>query len=296
MKNRLLLITVVLLGIAILSTGCSAIFHTVPAGKIVEKTYDFKDFTNLEISGEMQYVISQSGGYGVVLTCHENMIEHLDVYQSGNTVHIGVKFGTYSDTALRVEIGMPQLNKLAVSGSCEGSATGFDPASDLAINVAGDSKLNASLIAGKTALDISGDSEVTGTLTATGTQIKVAGASRLNMNIKTGQTGVDISGESEVTGTLEALDSRITMSGDSNCILTGSAGNTTIDLSGSSQMNSPGLLLQNAKVNLTGASYAYIYTNGALSFDLSDASTLDFKGNPMMGKTNISPGSNLKHK
>ena len=57
-----------------LLTGCSAIFHTSGTGQIVEKTYDFKDFTNVEISNAFQYEIKQSDTYSVVVSAHENLL------------------------------------------------------------------------------------------------------------------------------------------------------------------------------------------------------------------------------
>ena len=77
--------------IAILLTGCSAIFHTTEAGPVVEKTYDFKDFTGVEISDAIQYEVKRSDSYSVVVSANQNTIDHLDIHQSGNTLHIGYK-------------------------------------------------------------------------------------------------------------------------------------------------------------------------------------------------------------
>ena len=74
------------------------------------------------------------------------------------------------------------------------------------------------------------------------------------------------------------------------------AGKSSIEASGSSKMNSPGLMLQSADVKLAGASYAAIHTDGALNIDISGASTLDYTGNPIVGKIDISGASKLNHK
>jgi hypothetical protein len=298
MKKLVVLFIAILSVIAMLFTGCSAVFHTSEAGSVVEKTYDFKDFTGVEISNAIQYEVKRSDSYSVVVSTNQNTIDRLDVHQSGDTLHIGYKLhiGFSQDSVTMVTVTLPQLNKLDVSGSSRGNATGFDSAGNLEINVSGASRLNAVLKAGQTGLYISGSSRATGDLTSTDTQIKLSGASDLYMNLKTGKTGIDASGSSEVAGTLQALDAQFKLEGASDCSLTGSAGNSSIEASGSSKMNSPSLILQSADVTLTGASYAGIHTDGKLNIDISGSSTLEYAGNPIVGKINISGVSKLNHK
>jgi hypothetical protein len=296
MKKLIALFLVLLSLMTVLFTGCSVIFRVAGTGEIVEKTYDFTDFTNVEISDAFQYDIKQSDSYSVVVSIHENLVDHLDIHQSGNTLFVGLKLSPFNSADTSITITMPQLNKLVVFGACEGNVTGFDSNGDLETNVSGASKLNMNFKAGKTKLDISGAARITGDLTSTDTQIKLSGSSNLNMAMKTGKTGIDVSGSSKITGYLQALDSQFMLSGASKCELTGSAGNTLIEASGSSKVNSPGLTLQSADVKLAGASYASIHTDETLSIDLSGASTLDYTGNPTIDKIDISGASKVNHK
>lgn len=297
MKNLIILgITLLIVTPMLLMTGCSAIFHTTELGNIVEKNYAFQDFTDVEISNAFQYDIKQSDTYSVVVSVHENQIDRLDIHQSGNTLFVGMKFVPFSTPDTRIAVTLPQLNKLIVNGDCEGNATGFTSNSDLAINLSGASRLAADFQAGTTKLDVSGDSRITGDLTSADTQIILSGASRFDMTLKTGKTEIDASGDSEVRGSLHALDCGITLSGASICELIGSAGNGVIVASGDSNLNSPDLTLQSADVKLTGASEASFYTNGMLNIDINGDSTLNYYGNPSIGKTNISGASKLNHK
>lgn len=295
--RKIVVLSLILLSlITMLFAGCSVFFHVAGTGDVVEKTYSFKDFTNVEISDAVQYEVKQSDSYSVIVSTKENIVDHLDVYQSGNTLHIGFKFGFYSHDGTVVMVTLPQLNKLEVSGSCQGKATGFDSTGDLEINVSGASAVDMKIKAGQTGIDISGASKITGELTSTDTQIKLEGASHLNMSLKTGKIEMDVSGSSDVTGVLQALDSQFKISGASNCDMTGLAGYTLIEVTGSSDMNSPGLTLQSADVKLDGASHARIYTDGALDIVVSGSSTLDYSGNPTIGKIDISGASKINHK
>ena len=136
--------------VAILLTGCSAIFHTSEAGSIVSKTYDFKDFTGVEISDAIQYEVKQSNSYSVVVSANQNTIDHLDVHQTGNTLHIGYKFsiGIFQDSPTTVAVTLPQLNKLEVSGSSRGNVAGFDSTGNMEIKISGASRLNTGIKAG----------------------------------------------------------------------------------------------------------------------------------------------------
>ena len=297
-KFIILTITVLTAAVTLLTTGCSAIFHTTELGDIVIKTYDFTGYTSVQLSDDFYYNISQSDTYSVSVSTYSNLVGHLDIHQSGNTLFVGMKhiLSIGISKNLSITITMPQLNKLVVSGDCKGSATGFISNNDLDLNLSGASRLDADLQAGTTKLNISGDSKINGDLTSADTQIELSGDSDLNMTMKTGRIGITASGDSEVRGSLQALDCRITLLGASTCTLTGSCGNTVIAGSGESNVNSPELIALSADVTLTGASRTSIYTDGTLNIDINGDSTLNYSGSPSIGKILISGDSKVNHK
>jgi hypothetical protein len=296
MKKSIMFFVILLTLTAMLLAGCSAIFHTSGTGQIVEKTYDFKDFTNVEISNAYQYEITQSDNYSVVVSTPESLVDHLDIHISGNTLYIGMKFVLFSSSNLKITITMPQLINLSVTGACDGTATGFDSNSNLEIYLSGASRLDANFKAGITKLDISGDSRITGNLTAADTEIILSGASDLNMTMQTGNTVITASGSSDIRGSLQAADCQFNLSGASTCNISGAAGKTVIAASGASDFNSSGFTAQTADVKLTGASDASIRVNGTMNVDISGASTLNYSGNPTIGKIDISGASKMSHK
>ena len=295
MKKLIILGTIITFAAALL-TGCSAVFHTTGTGQIIDKTYDFKDFTNIELSSSYQYDFRQADTYSVVISAPQSTLDRVDIRQSGNTLVVSMRYIPFSSSNARITITLPQLNKLTVSGSCDGSATGFSSNNDLEIGVSGSSRLDADFKAAKTGINVSSSSNATGKLTAADTQIKVHNSSNLNMTMQTGNTTMEVSGSSTVRGSLDALDSAFTINNSSRCELTGSACNSTILATGSSNMISPGLILKSADVTLESSSHAGIFTNGAMSIDISGSSTLDYYGNPSIGKTNVNSSSRLNHK
>jgi hypothetical protein len=255
MKKILIPLIVFIILLGLLMASCDNLDQVVGTGNIVSKDFPYKDFNEVEISSAFQFEINQSNTFSVSTSIRENIIDRLDVYQNGKTLVVRLKPGIFSHSDAKAIINMPELNKLVVSGASKGSSKGFKSANRY--------------------------------------DLTVSGASQLDMNMESGETRIDVSGASKVTGTLKSLDTRLTVSGASRCDINGSAGITEIEVSGASQVNSPDFLLQNANVNLSGASRATIYTRGTLNVDVSGASTLNYKGNPILSKVNVTGASKI---
>jgi len=258
MKKAALLIIVLLCSIGLTMTGCSQFGYVVGVGPVVTTNYDYSNFSNVEISNSFEFDISQSDTYSITTSTHQNVVDFLDIYKSGNTLIVRLKNSHYASPNPKITVTMPELNNLIVSGASKGSIQGFK--------------------------------------STNGFELTASGASQLNMNIEAGATKVGISGASKVSGNLKSLDTKLTLSGASQCELKGAAGLTSIDVSGASQINSPDFIMRNADVNLSGASTVTVNTSGTLNLDVSGASTLNYMGNPILSKVNVSGASKINAK
>jgi hypothetical protein len=252
--KRLLLLVILLGSIAFLFTGCSL----VGSGPIETKEYQLTDFTEIEISHDFNYDITRSETYSVVASTHQNLIDHLDIFKSGQTLKVRLKSGTIVNSDARVTVTLPALERLQVSGAASGHVSGFSSGSNFTL--------------------------------------QVSGASQSDINMETGKTKIQISGASRVNGTIKAAETEIVISGASNCDLSGSTAAAKIEISGASHADLPDLILQNADIELSGASGATINTSGKLDMALSGASTLNYYGKPMLGKVDISGASQMHQK
>ncbi|MBN1188928.1 MAG: DUF2807 domain-containing protein [Dehalococcoidales bacterium] len=230
----------------------------VGSGPIVEKKYSFKDFSEIEISHYFEYDITPSNNFSLAVSTHENLIESLDISLSGPILKIGFKPGNIANADAKAVITLPELERLKVSGASKGKAAGFSSEDNF--------------------------------------KLEVSGASQAEMEIEAGDTEIEISGASKVRGTLKADDMLIKVSGASNFRMDGSGGRTRIDASGASSVDIPDLVLGDVSIKLSGASNAAVNTQGIMDVDLSGASTLDYYGNPRLGKIDISGASNLHQK
>jgi hypothetical protein len=128
--------------------------------------------------------------------------------------------------------------------------------------------------------------------------LTVSGASRGTVYDFSSTEGVNItvSGASRVTGDITAGNVEFDISGASTIQLEGSANDMVAVVSGASRFNLGGFTVNNADVNISGASSGTVNLNGRLDADLSGASTLLYIGEPIMGTINISGASTLRKK
>jgi len=257
MKKLLIGIAAFTCLVGIVMTGCSSGVYTIGSGPIVEKDYTFTNFDSIEISHNFRYEITQSPDYSVKVSTHENISQHLDVYQTNHTVYIKLEEPRgYSNIDATVSLKMPELNSIKVSGASRGSVTGFESSGPLTVAVSGASQLDLQAISGYTKINISGASKVTGYIKAQDTDIKVSGASR--------------------------------------CELNGSAAQANIEVSGASQAEIADLVAQSAAVNVNGASQATVNSEGKLNLSVSGASSIHYLGHPDIQNMDISGASHIE--
>ena len=107
---------------------------------------------------------------------------------------------------------------------------------------------------------------------------------------------ITVSGASRVTGEMTTGDIGFDVSGASSIQLEGSAGDMMAVVSGASRLNLDDFTVENANVNISGASSGTINLNGRLDASLSGASRLFYIGEPTMGDINTSGASTISKK
>ena len=231
-------------------------------GPSTGKEYSVQGFSEVDVSSAVEFEITQSPNYSVRATGDEKLIERLQVEVSGQTLRIGLNCGHRvfpgfsSSGKVKAIVTMPTLKKLAASGASTGTAKGFTSGDDF--------------------------------------DLTLSGASGAEIGVEAGKTTVAVSGAGRVTGELKAKSTELKLSGASRCELTGTGGDARLDSSGASQANLSEFQIQNADVDLSGASRARINMNGTLNADLSGASSLEYTGNVVLGKKSVTGVSKMK--
>ena len=128
--------------------------------------------------------------------------------------------------------------------------------------------------------------------------LDVSGASRGTVSEFSSIEDIDIkvSGASRVTGDITGGDAEFDISGASSIQLEGSATNIVADVSGASSFDLSSFKVNNANIDISGASTGTVNLSGRLDADLSGASKLSYIGEPTMGNVNTSGASTLSKK
>jgi len=202
-----------LLAVAALATGCMTIptIRTITgAGRQTTRRYDLAGFTKLNISSAFTADVARAAGYKVEVTVDDNLLDHLAVRVSGDTLYIGLAPGIVIQGAAKMAaVTLPELTGLDLSGATRATVSGFSSDKGLSVTVTGASRLSGDIACGDVRFDVSGASLVELSGSARGLRANVSGASTLALeDFPAADVSVEVSGASRATvnvrGTLDA--------------------------------------------------------------------------------------------
>ena len=262
MRQAIVSITwVAVLTMAALLPGCAA---AGPRGLVTEEK-EFTDFTYVDVEGTFEVEIIQSDSFSIIISADASFFDYVAVDQERETLRIYLNpRHTFTDftlqaRTLKATITMPALYGLRLSGASKGTISGFQSSQDFDLDV------------------------------SVASSLKIA-------DIEAGNTEFNVSGASQITGDVKTGDAKFEVSGASKIELEGSANKIMLNASGASKVTLANFPLDDANVNLSGASEATLNIKGRLDAVLIAAARLYFQGNPVMGDINVSGASTVKHK
>ncbi|HXY75046.1 MAG TPA: DUF2807 domain-containing protein [Dehalococcoidales bacterium] len=225
------------------------------------KEFEITGFTEVEVVSAFQIEISKGDKFSVSIDADN--FHYIKAEKNGETLVIGrqgIEWLAPFHSQPRARVAMPLLKRIDLSQASRGKIEGFDSNENLNIKISEASHLDARHIA------------------AGELQVEVSGAAGLD-------------GEMKVTG-----NARLNASGASSIVLTGSAADIKVKANGASRVELDRFAVQNASVDLSGASNGSVNLNGKLDARASGASNLTWVGNPTMGEIMTSGASNLRRK
>jgi hypothetical protein len=259
MKNFLLaiaLIAIMVTGVAL--TGCKKELLT-DRGPIVTKEYDITDFTGIKVGHAFELEVTPSDTYKISITASESVLDRVDVSKKGSVLDIDMNAWFFSwHRSPKVVITMPSLQKLELSGASNANIQGFKSSNPL--------------------------------------DLLITGASSLDIDMETGDFTAELSGASSFNGYLKTANSDLDLSGASHMKLEGGANDVILKASGASDVKLKDFPVTNADIDFSGASHGELDVSGRLDVELSGASSLDYYGNPTLGKIDISGASDIENK
>ena len=130
------------------------------------------------------------------------------------------------------------------------------------------------------------------------TTFDLSGASRLTLenewSVSDGR--IDLSGASDFTGEINTERLYLDTKGASSLDLFGNAVSMNAKLRGSSTIKDYDLSVENLKIELSGASEAFLKVNKTIDVKASGASVLNYKGNATVNNKKLSGSSEVKNR
>jgi hypothetical protein len=257
MKKISIIIVAMILLIPLLATGC---YNPGPAET---RQFTNSGFTNLQVGSAFQVTVTPSSTYSVSITAARDQLDHMTVRTSGGTLEVSLKFGFWDfwhsfNNRPILEVTMPELDILDISGASTVTALGFSSNKDF--------------------------------------KMQLSGASTGAIDIQAHDASVTVSGASHVTGTLNIHDLRLNVSGASNVNLDGEGNSLNLDASGASTATLNNLPFGDARAEVSGASHGIVNASGKLDIFVSGASTVDYYGDPSLGTVDVTGASSVHQK
>jgi len=184
MKN-LILVNSVFLILVILLTSCDTVDsnNTIRgSGNLITIDRDFTDFSKIETGYAFESSITYDTVFQILLTVDDNLLDYLRVSKSGSTLRVLMDDEkNYEDVTLRVNITLPDVDNIKLSGASASTIDGFTFVHDLRIQLSGASSVGGSINTGNIILELSGASNVT--LSGSGIDLNVTGSGASVLNL-----------------------------------------------------------------------------------------------------------------
>jgi len=187
------------------------------SGNLITEEFDFRDFTDFDVSGSWDVQIIQ-GPYGVSVAVDDNILKYVRVEKRGNTLSLSTKSGRFLRATFKATISMPDLEMISTSGSTRITFSGFDSA-ELSIKT-------------------SGSSRITGTACVI-EQMKIDSSGSSDLDLKDCEiidALIELSGSTRVKLTMAGGDLTGKMLGSGSIIYYGEVDNLNVRSSGSSRI------------------------------------------------------------
>jgi predicted nucleic acid-binding Zn ribbon protein len=188
-----------LLSTALLLGGWSPFGAVIGSGNLVTKEELFTDFNAVDAGSGFNVEISEANSYIVLVTTDDNVMEHIEVTKSGDTLKVGTSWGTsFSSATLKIKITMPEINKIELSGGAQGIIEDFSSNHQVSIELSGGTQLTGKGSAGDLIVDASGGSQLHfKDYSVQNANIELSGGSQATINLD-GTLDADLSGGSQL--------------------------------------------------------------------------------------------------
>jgi len=188
MKN---LLFILLVFAAVFTSGCATDPALVGSDTIATEVRSLADFDRVSLNGVVDVNITQGTDFIVTVRANDNLLDRVETRLSGGNLEIGLTAGNFRNVNAGVDIVMPTLAGIAVSGTADAVAENFQSLTGLAVDISGTGVVNVRN--GNTDLltaNISGTGELLAfSMTAATAEVNVSGTGGAEVTVSDALSG-----------------------------------------------------------------------------------------------------------
>jgi len=229
------------LAIAAVSASCA--FGLAGNGDVEAVEREAKGFASIEVSGSAVVRVRKAPSTRVVVTTDSNLQSAFDVSVRGSTLRLGWKPGTMIRRVTRIEVDvyLPDLEGLSLSGSCELETMDGFSGDALSIAQSGSGSIEAS-----------------------------------RLSYRSVDVGLSGSGDTSLSGSMDAIAVR--SSGSGKVRLDGEGDGASLEMSGSSVVDAEGFACDDVRIVISGSGKASVNVRKTLDVTASGSGTVRYRG------------------
>ncbi len=222
---------------AVLATISLSCQETIEGnGNVKKETRESAPFKSLEISGEFEVFITPNSYSSIEVEADENLMEHIETYVKGGTMHVSSEVDFGKTRALNLYINLETLEKLEADGAVKISSKGLLKGRKVKLDFSGSVEADLSINADELEGDFSGACELNLSGNADEARFETSGAVEINAEeFKTQDCKVDMSGAGSAR-VFASQNLEIEVSGAAEVRYKGNPGNVTQDISGAANI------------------------------------------------------------
>lgn len=173
------------IGVAVLVHGGSSNSGVQGSGAAVTQTRTVASFTGLDLAGSNNVTVVVGGPQSVVVHADSNLVNHVTTGVVAGTLVIGDTGSFTTRTPMSVDVSVPSLTALNLSGDGQISVTGIST-SQLTVTVSGSGLLSAAGTVTRLDVTLSGDGQAQlSQLTASDVHAVVSGSGLIQVTATT---------------------------------------------------------------------------------------------------------------
>jgi putative autotransporter adhesin-like protein len=197
----IVVVAVVIVALIVAGVALTLLSRTqTGSGHLVTNQEVFTGFTSVAVANGFRFTITQSSSYSVNVTVDDNLVNDLRISESGNVLTIGLAPGyLYLSASPKVQITMPDIAQLDLSGGSSGTAQRFNSSHDFTVTASGGSSITMNGGARNLSIEGSGGSQLDlSNFHVANAQVDLSGGSGATINL-TGRLDASLSGGSHLS-------------------------------------------------------------------------------------------------